>query len=470
MAIADPPIAESKPAAEGKTDDTSDGRPPDDGTPWLVPWRDYRGDLWTRSTLTGDWFGARQDMMDKGLRFDISLTQFLQRNWAGGRENRSRYQGGLNLTFQLDTGKAGLWPGGLLRVKGEGRYGRSSNSDTGALMPVNFNSLYPVSGEDTLQLAEFNFTQFLAPWLGVTFGKFSPRETNVFSGDETTQFLNTAFNINPAYVTTLPQAFLGAGVILVPHKDVMLTTLVLDSEGRADECGFSTIFDGGTSLYQQLAVKIRPFGLPGNQRVGWTWSDKSRVQMDQNIPPVDYAQLRGAFNLFQRLPPRLQAMARRYARTQLSGVLATLPERLGRQTNDWSFFYDFDQYIYKVPDTKDQGIGIFGRFGITDGEVNPIEQFYSIGVGGKGMIPTRDNDTFGIGYYYLRLSDKLKGMFDQVPERFRPEIEDEQGIELYYNIAITPWLTITPDLQIINPFRGSTDCTWVAGLRMKIDF
>lgn len=41
---------------------------------------------------------------------------------------------------------------------------------------------------------------------------------------------------------------------------------------------------------------------------------------------------------------------------------------------------------------------------------------------------------------------------------------------MYYNIAITPWCHVTPDLQIIDPARSSVDTTVVAALRVKIDF
>ena len=104
------------------------------------------------------------------------------------------------------------------------------------------------------------------------------------------------------------------------------------------------------------------------------------------------------------------------------------------------------------------------------GEVSPIGEFYSIGVSGKGMIPGRENDTFGVGYYYLALSDDLKDTLQQVPRRFRPEVGDEQGVEIYYNIAVTPWLHITPDLQIICPVRHGLDTAVVAGLRVRMDF
>ena len=130
---------------------------------------------------------------------------------------------------------------------------------------------------------------------------------------------------------------------------------------------------------------------------------------------------------------------------------------------DHSFIYDFDQYVYLVPDTADQGVGIFGRCGLGDEDVNPIGNFFSLGIGGKGMIPGRGNDTFGIAYYYMGLSDKL-------PQIIKNRTQDEQGGELYYNVAVTPWFHITPDIQIIEPVRTNVDTTVVIGARVKIDF
>ena len=34
------------------------------------------------------------------------------------------------------------------------------------------------------------------------------------------------------------------------------------------------------------------------------------------------------------------------------------------------------------------------------------------GYRGKGMIPTRDHDRYGLGYYYMNMSNDLPGMFD----------------------------------------------------------
>ena len=401
--------------------------------PWLIPHLDYRGDLLSRPALIGDCGGLRQQLMDKGLRFDINLTQTLQDNVAGGKEEGLTYQEGFDFGFRLDTGHAGLWPGGLLVARGEARYGKSNNLKTGALMPVNTDSLFPVPEDDVVALSELYYMQFLTPWVGILAGKLSFREKNVFAHDETAQFMNTAFNFDPVLGTTIPLSTLGAGVVLLPAEWFNITTLVVDSEGRADSSGFDTVFNRGTSLAQIAEFAIKPFGLPGHQRVGWTWSDRQRIQFQQDF------------------------------RVVIGTILTGNTSLLSREDKDGSFFYDFDQYVYLAPGTKDRGLGVFGRFGLGDEDVNPIGSFYSLGIGGKGLIPGRETDTFGAGFYYAGLSDKLP----RIIKRFT---QNEQGVEVYYNISITPWMHITPDIQIIDPARESVATTVVAGIRMKIDF
>ncbi len=415
---------------------------------WLVPHRNYGGDWWDRPALTGDWGGLRQKLMDNGLRFDFSLTQTIQGNITGGTKDEFTYQGRGSFGLKLDTGHAGLWPGGMLVLRGEGRYGRDNNPNTGALMPVNTDALFPVPGKDEATLSELYYVQFLATWVGLMAGRMSPRDANVFAHDETDQFMNTGFNLNPVIGTTIPLCFLGAGGILLPADWLMLTTLVLDSEGRCNTSGFDTVFKRGTSVFQQAEFKIKPFGLPGHQRVGWTWSDRSKTQFTQD-PRTVVATI---------LCPRIR-------RSLIQAITSDVCDTAGlaRRNSDWSFFYDFDQYVYLQPGSTDRGIGLFGRIGVADKEVNPIEAFYSIGVSGKGLIPGREKDTFGIGYYYLDVSDKL-------PAIIRSRAQDEQGGEIYYNIALTSWLHITPDFQIIEPARRKVGTVFVGGLRTKIDF
>jgi len=52
----------------------------------------------------------------------------------------------------------------------------------------------------------------------------------------------------------------------------------------------------------------------------------------------------------------------------------------------------------------------------------------------------------GVGYYYAGLSPYLKDSL--APELI---IGNEQGWELFYNFAVTRWLVLGADLQIITP-------------------
>lgn len=186
-------------------------------------------------------------------------------------------------------------------------------------------------------------------------------------------------------------------------------------------------------MAQFWEAKINPFGLPGHQRFGWTWSDKIKVQFQQSALAV------------------------------LKAILTGSTAGLKRVGEDKSVFYDFDQYVYLVPGTKDRGLGLFGRFGWGDSEVNPIGSYFNFGIGGKGIIPGRPNDGFGVGYYHTYLSDKL-------PRLIKNRARDEQGGEFYYNFAVTPWLQLTPDLQIIHPAGRRVNTTVVGALRMKVEF
>ena len=106
---------------------------------------------------------------------------------------------------------------------------------------------------------------------------------------------------------------------------------------------------------------------------------------------------------------------------------------------------------------------MFGRAGISDGNPNPIEWFLSFGLGGQSRLPGREEDRFGVGWYYTGLSDELgpvlTGLFD-----------DGQGVELYYDIAISERFRLALDLQVVEPTSIGADTAVVPGIRSHIEF
>src|SRR5262245_15017234 len=385
----------------------------------------YSGDLWTRSTLSGDWWGVRNDLAAKGVTLDMSLTQAAQGIVHGGKDTGWQYGGGRgDIILNLDTQKLGLWPGGFLNVEAEGNFIpadnllKSTNGKTGALMFVNSNQAYPMPAGDNFNLPALNFTQFLSPYFGLTIGKYATLTSN--SGDMNefahgkgdTQFMNMALNINPVLLTTAPYSTLGSGLIVLPTKDpnqAVVSFFVMSSTGQASTSGFNDLNGNNLSFVGEGRVRTDFFGLTGHQLFGAIFSNRKFISIDQS---ARFIFENGAFE---------------------------------RKKGSWNIHYNFDQYLYEPKKGSGEGIGIFGRFGASDGNPNFMHTFYSVGIGGKGVIPTRERDRYGFGFYYINVDNpKLEGLF-----RDTELLRDEYGFEAFYNISITPWLMLTPDIQIV---------------------
>jgi len=416
----------------------------------LFPVPDFTSDIWKRAKLTGDWFGLRTKLGNNGIQLDVDNVHIFQDVASGGIDRTGRYGGSGEIVLKLDSNKMGLWPGGFLLVRGEAAFKHAVNQNTGSIMPVNTELVMQLPARDEIVLSHVVLTQFLSEKFGVALGKLDTTggDANEFAhgrGDE--NFMNLAFSLNPVALRTVPYSALGMGFVFLPTKDAILSFSVIDSEGTTTRTGFDTLFKNGTTLGSELRLTVRPFGLTGHQLIGSGWSNKDFISLNQDPREI------------------------------LGNIL--VGTSLSKESGSWAFYYNFDQYLYQKKEDPSQGVGIFGRFGISDGKANPIHQFYSFGFGGKGMIPGRDQARFGIGYYHLKISGELRDTFPPLVLR-RIGLDHEQGAELFYNFAITPWLHLTPDLQIIDsarnkaPIVGSNrkaiETAVVTGLRVKIDF
>jgi porin len=334
--------------------------------------------------------GLRNTLAAKGVNLDVDVLLSLQGVNGGGQAREYKFGGSADYELNLDFGKLGLWPGGFLKIKAESQFGEFLSDQVGAIAAADADGLFPVPFDSKSALSNVQFTQFLAPFFGVFLGKLDVLggDANVFADDHKAKFMNLVFDFNPVTLRTVPYSPLGAGFVVIPTQDVLFTFTALDTEGSPENAGFDTVFKRGTTLTAETRVTVKPFGLPGHQLVGGSWSDKAFV-------------------------------------------------------------------------ATEQGVGVFGRVGVADSKTNPIEQFYSIGFGGEGMIPRRARDTFGVGYYYLRVNDDLPGFLLR---------SHEQGVEIYYNPTATNWLFVTPDVQIIEPGRRGSDTAFLTGLRVQGKF
>ena len=86
-------------------------------------------------------------------------------------------------------------------------------------------------------------------------------------------------------------------------------------------------------------------------------------------------------------------------------------------------------------------------------------------MGGTGLIPSRSRDKWGVGFYHYSVSSALKRSLSPAVA-----IDDEQGVEIFYNAALTPWFNLGVDVQIIDPATAANSTVVVGGLRASVRF
>src|SRR5262249_19285979 len=122
-------------------------------------------------------------------------------------------------------------------------------------------------------------------------------------------------------------------------------------------------------------------------------------------------------------------------------LVPALPAK--RSNSSWAMSYTFDQYLWQPDGNPHHGIGLFFGFGASDGDPNPVQYAFFGGIGGKGVLPGRPDDTFGIGAARTQFSSAFLPLLRR---QLDLGLQHEDAIEMYYNAAVTPWLKITGDL------------------------
>jgi porin len=441
--------------------------------PYDVP-PTWGGDFWDRPRLTGSWWGLRDELGKKGVVFDADILLSPQGVMSGGKDTGWNFWGNADYTLNIDTGKLGLWPGGFFKFYGDSSFGESVQPRTGAIVPVNTWLLLPKPDEPSSALMNATFTQFLSTKFGVFAGKVFVLDgfKGEFTGDIRNQFMNTALAF-PIALALVPISAYGGGVIGLPWEGVILSAMALDASGTPTKDDISKAFDDGTTVVASAQVKIKPFGLVGHQNLGGLWSDKSRISLIQDPSNIANFLLKEKFPLLGNPGPILERILERFAPGLLNPV-----QPANREKSTWAMFYGFDQYFWQPAGDPKRGIGMFFNFGAADGETNPVKYSFATGIGGNGVIPGRKSDNFGVGWAHTQFSDNFVPLLRQ---RFHLGLEHENAFEMFYNAAITQWLRMSLDLQVIdtglqkrlsddrNSLKG-VDTAVVGGVRMYIRF
>ncbi len=125
---------------------------------------------------------------------------------------------------------------------------------------------------------------------------------------------------------------------------------------------------------------------------------------------------------------------------------------------DYALYGILDQLIYRKPGSKDQGVGLFTRLSVAPGDQNQIGFYADFGLNFKGMVPYRDDDSFGIAYGLSQVSSAATG-FDRDTAFYSGSYYQVRGsesvLDVTYSAQIVPGWTVQPDFQYIwNPGGG----------------
>jgi porin len=426
---------------------TSDDPPPAPPKPaeGLVPIPDYSGDLASRRFLSGDWGGARTDLANRGLTLDLDWTQWAQGVVSGGERIDWDYGGTFDVAGTFDLMRMGLLPGAMVTFRVESRYGESVNDDSGSLVPVNADAVFPITGslnEGIVAVTQLSIIQFLSEKLALSFGKVQTlgADPNEFaSGRGTTQFMNFSLLASPVTYRTVPYSALAAGVVILPTKRISISSTLLTTEDSSTNSGFDNVGDGWTWA-SEADFQYTLGNLPGGFNLGVTYAFAN-----------DFAELNGKFQIRPR-----------------TGVVLPV------ESESWSVYLSGWQYVYtpdKAPEKINvadgkadlRGLGIFARFGFADEDTNPVDWSASGGLGGRGLIPGRDQDTWAIAFVHNSLTDTRLGSLLDFPG-------SAQLVEAYYSLAISPASDLTFDAQWVeSSARENRDAT-LLGVRFSVRF
>jgi len=404
----------------------------------------YEGGLTERLRLTGDWGGFRTEFKKHGLTFDLYSTQFYQGVASGGRDDTWEYGHKLDYLLNADLGKMCLVKGGFLYLHGETRFGNSINKADGLFLPANLPLQFPDSEGDVSALTAIRYTQALSEQFVVYGGKLNTLDDYVLKYSPgmganlpgLNGFMNTGLVFNPIVMRTVPYSTTGFGAAFLRNEKPLVSVSLLDPDERATT-GFDDSFDRGVVVAADLTVETCLFDLPGLINVGGAYSTARYRAID----PSAY---------FTRLPLR-----------QLRDLGVNAPEEEG----SWALYANHYQALWVDSCDHRRTWGVFGQYGISDGNPNPIRFVANFGVGGRSPFRWRTYDTFGAGFFFTGLSDDFKALAAAALPQ-----QDEYGVEVFYSYAVTSWCRLTGDVQLARPSTVGLDIAMIMGGRMQILF
>ncbi|MDF1742495.1 MAG: carbohydrate porin [Gimesia sp.] len=378
---------------------------------------DCEESLFTRQYLLGDMFGARPCLAESGVLMDLQLTQFYQGVSSGGSKREFNYGGKADYMFTFLGGKLGLNEGFTAIMHAETRFGEDISGAAGPVTFPNSSMLYPASDDHVTAITGLIFMQALSENFALTAGKFNLLDLwNMIypnTGRGIDGFMNLSLLAATPIVRTTNLSINGAGAMVMKDKQIQGALLVYDTNNSSTTAGLSDLFDKGAVVLGYWRFFTELGGRPGSHGFLGNWSSRSYTSLDRSSLTVIPGQ----------------------------GLV-------------WADCCD-----------ANRNVRLMSNWMIADGDPNFFRWSGNVTLQANGLIPGRENDTMGAGYFYNELSSNFKQLVSPLVG-----IRNTQGAELYYNAAITPWFHLTADLQVFEDANRAHKATVLPGVRANLRF
>jgi porin len=346
----------------------------------------------------------REWLAERGLAFTFSYTAeaFTNVRRDGNSRRGTEYLGSVDTTLEFDFGELGLGRGQLV-VSAQGIHGRSINdSRVGAIQsPSNLDSA--------------GFNKFTEVWYGDSYledririkigRQYADADFNVT--ESASEFLNSSYGLIPTVLSpTYPTPMLGASAWTEPAKWIAMGVGVY--RGGELEPVDGTAPPAKQGLFSMAEVKLKPY------------SSNSAFH--------------GVYSVGVWLQPRGAWSTSTETRTVRNGGVYATADHWFRRTNSAG---------------ENSGPGVFLQAGWAPADRNEITGYISGGLAWRGLIPTRSNDSVGLGVTQVKLSATGR----------------ETATEIYYRWQVSKKLALQPDLQFVSRPYGTGRNAVVAGIR-----
>ncbi len=419
-------------------------------------------DWWGGDGITGDWFGSRTALSDRGVELFGSYTVDVFGNTTGGLKTGTVYAGSLQFGADFDLEKLVGWQGGSVSTT----WLWISGNDASEELVGNFLTISNIAGFETVRMFEFWFQQNLFDdVVSLRVGQLAADSEFIIS-DYAGLFINGTFgwpaftfmNI-PSGGPGYPMGTLGARLALEPVEWFTFMTAAFQGDvfdQDVNRRGFRYRLDAETGFTVMNEAQFRwnhkdeEPGLPGTFKSGlWIQSGTAANPLVNSTTSDNL----GAYWILDQMlyrEPASPVEAPVYGKGATNG-------RTGKQVAP------------SASEKSDQGLGFFTRLAVTPQDRNFVSFYFDTGLTYQGLLPTRDDDTLGIAFGYARISN---GAQAGLQNDGSTPLSAEMVLEATYQVQVNNWFVVQPDLQfIINP-NATSDLgnALLLGLRGEVTF